>query len=78
MTDSAVPRPIQLDQFLKLTGAVSTGGHAKLLIQSGEVLLNGEVETRRRKKLAPGDTIEVLGEQYIIEKETDETGQVPG
>ncbi|MEZ6048456.1 MAG: RNA-binding S4 domain-containing protein [Planctomycetaceae bacterium] len=50
MNDSVEPESIQLDQFLKLTGVAATGGQAKVLIQSGEVLLNNEVETRRRKK----------------------------
>lgn len=53
-------KPLRLDQFLKLCGVVETGGHAKVLIQSGEVLLNGEVETRRRKKLSIVDVIEVF------------------
>jgi ribosome-associated protein len=48
---------IQLDQFMKLTGLVNTGGHAKVVIQNGEVLLNGQVETRRKKKLKIGDTV---------------------
>ncbi|HHJ06929.1 MAG TPA: RNA-binding S4 domain-containing protein, partial [Anaerolineae bacterium] len=42
---------IQLDQFLKLSGLVSTGGQAKVLIQGGEVKLNGAIETRRKKKI---------------------------
>lgn len=50
-----------LDQFLKLVGAVDTGGQAKFLIQNGEVRLNGIVETRRRKKLTRGDVVEVNG-----------------
>ncbi len=54
-------KPIQLDQFLKLANVVSTGGQAKRLIQGGEVKLNGKVETRRKKKLAPGDIVEVFG-----------------
>lgn len=48
---------IQLDQFMKITGLVSTGGQAKLAIQGGEVLLNGAVETRRKKKLRHGDRV---------------------
>jgi ribosome-associated protein len=48
---------IQLDQFMKIAGMVSTGGQAKLVIQGGEVLLNGIVETRRKKKLHPGDEV---------------------
>jgi ribosome-associated protein len=54
-------RPLQLDQFLKLCGVVETGGQAKQLIQGGEVMLNGEVETRRRKKLSIDDVINVFG-----------------
>jgi len=49
--------PIRLDQFLKLSGLVRSGGEAKHLVQSGLVLLNGVVETRRSKKLQPGDVV---------------------
>jgi ribosome-associated protein len=52
---------IQLDQFLKLAGLVGTGGQAKIVIQAGEVLLNGVVETRRKKKLHPGDVVTFNG-----------------
>lgn len=52
---------IQLDQFLKLKGAVQSGGEAKHLIQSGEVTVNGEVETRRGRKLHQGDKVSVSG-----------------
>ena len=45
---------IRLDQFLKLADVVQSGGEAKQLIQSGEVIVNGEVETRRKKQLKPG------------------------
>jgi len=62
---------IRLDQFLQLVGIVGTGGQAKLLIQDGEVLLNGEVETRRRKKLFAGDEVEVAGETFVIESFDD-------
>ncbi|NQV26435.1 MAG: RNA-binding S4 domain-containing protein [Rhodopirellula sp.] len=57
--DHAAGRPLQLDQFLKLCGVVETGGQAKQLIQGGKVMLNGAVETRRRKKLSIHDVIEV-------------------
>jgi ribosome-associated protein len=52
---------LRLDQFLKLCGIASTGGQAKLLIQAGEVNVNGELETRRRRKLVGGDIVEVAG-----------------
>jgi ribosome-associated protein len=60
-------RVIQLDQFLKLMGAVNTGGQAKRVIQGGEVLLNGVVETRRKKKLKAGDRVTFQGQTYLVE-----------
>lgn len=58
---------IELDQFLKLAQLVSSGGEAKRLIQSGVIQVNGEVETRRGRKLRPGDRVTANGEDYIIE-----------
>ncbi len=63
---STAEKPIQLDQFLKLANVVATGGQAKRLIQGGEVKLNGEVETRRKKKLSPGDIVEVFGMELEV------------
>lgn len=63
----AAPRRIRLDHFLQRVGLAATGGHAKLLIQNGEVQLNGEVETRRRKQLAPGDVVECSGDTCYVE-----------
>lgn len=60
---------IQLDQFMKLAGMVGTGGQAKLVIQNGEVLLNGVVETRRKKKLKAGDEVTFEGQTLIVEFE---------
>lgn len=57
---------LTLTDVLKMTGIVSTGGEAKVRIQSGEILLNGEIETRRKKKLRAGDIIEALGETIHI------------
>ena len=48
---------MKLDQFLKWQGWVATGGEAKHLIQSGQVCVNGSVETRRGRHLKPGDLI---------------------
>lgn len=50
---------IKLDQFLKLSDCVSTGGMAKALLQEGHVLVNGEKEERRGRKLYPGDQVQV-------------------
>jgi ribosome-associated protein len=58
-------RPLCLDQFLKLCSAADTGGRAKWLIQHGEVKVNGQVETRRRRKLAPGDVVELSGQRFL-------------
>lgn len=60
------PPPITLDQFLKQSGIVVTGGQAKILIQTGEVRLNGVVETRRGKKLSPGDIVEIGDERLVV------------
>jgi ribosome-associated protein len=57
---------IKLDQFLKLMGVVGTGGQAKLLIQAGEVLVNGNVETRRGRKLVIGDRVSTMGETFRV------------
>lgn len=57
---------IKLDQFLKLADIASTGGHAKYLIQEGLVTVNGEVETRRGKKLRSQDMVEVEGNKIKV------------
>lgn len=57
---------IKLEQFLKLAGIVQTGGEAKLLIQAGEVKVNGEVETRRGRKLVKGDRVTAMGEAFTV------------
>jgi len=57
---------IRLGQLLKLAGVVETGGEAKLRIQEGEARVNGEVETRRGRQLAPGDLVEFGGEVLEI------------
>lgn len=53
---------IELIQLLKATGIASTGGHAKFIVDDGEVVRNGEVETRKRAKLIIGDIIEIGGQ----------------
>ncbi|WP_035987147.1 RNA-binding S4 domain-containing protein [Leptolyngbya sp. KIOST-1] len=58
---------IKLDQFLKQMQVVGTGGQAKLMIQAGEVAVNGEVETRRGRKLVSGDRVEVDGQAWIVD-----------
>lgn len=57
---------IKLDQYLKFIGITPTGGQAKLLIQAGEVDVNGETEIRRGRKLVPGDRVTVLGRTFEV------------
>ena len=54
--------PVELYKILKFEGLVTTGGEAKLAIGGGLVIVNGEVETRKRRKIVGGDTIEYGGE----------------
>ena len=50
---------IRLDDLLKITGVAMTGGQAKMMIQGGEILVNGEICPMRGKKLRPGDVVNV-------------------
>ena len=61
------PTIIRLDQFLQVQGVAATGGQAKVLIQSGEVSVNGTVETRRRRQLRIGDVVTFAGDDFIVE-----------
>ena len=56
-----------MDQLLKLSNQVSTGGEAKVRILSEEVKVNGEIETRRGKKIRSGDKVEINGELIVVE-----------
>ena len=56
---------VTLGQALKASNLVGSGGEAKVLIQGGEVSVNGEVETRRGRKLQRGDVVEVGGEERL-------------
>ena len=55
--------PVELYKILKFEGMVTTGGEAKLLIGDGQVTVNGETETRKRKKILDGDIIEFRNEK---------------
>ncbi|MCM4077775.1 RNA-binding S4 domain-containing protein [Paractinoplanes hotanensis] len=57
---------IRLGQFLKLADLIDTGGEGKVLIASGDVSVNGEVDTRRGRQLRPGDVVEVLGNEARV------------
>ena len=58
---------IRLEQFLKLLSLADIGGQAKAMIKEGEILVNGEKELRRGRKLRPGDVIRVHGRDYRVE-----------
>lgn len=58
---------IELIKLLKLLRFAESGGHAKIMVEEGEVTLNGEVEYRKRAKLRPGDLVETSGKQITIE-----------
>lgn len=58
--------PVELYKILKFEGIVSSGGEAKAVIDDGQVLVNGEVETRKRKKIVSGDTIEFMNAKFKI------------
>ncbi|MBP5158809.1 MAG: RNA-binding S4 domain-containing protein [Lachnospiraceae bacterium] len=57
---------IKLGQAMKLSGAAETGADAKVLIEEGEVTVNGQTETRRGKKLYDGDVFAYAGKEYVI------------
>ncbi|MBX9569026.1 MAG: RNA-binding S4 domain-containing protein [Candidatus Obscuribacterales bacterium] len=57
---------IQLDQFLKHQNLVGSGGEAKHFIRDGNVSVNGELETRRGRKLRNGDVVEANGKRFTV------------
>ncbi|MCR5587952.1 MAG: RNA-binding S4 domain-containing protein [Lachnospiraceae bacterium] len=57
---------IKLDQAIKLAGLVMSGAEAKHLITEGEVLVNGEEELRRGKKLHDGDRFKLFDKEFVI------------
>jgi ribosome-associated protein len=58
--------PVELYKILKFEGIVASGGEAKAVIDDGQVLVNGEIETRKRKKIVSGDTIEFMNAKFKI------------
>ena len=61
-----VPEGTTLGQALKAASLVGSGGEAKVLIQAGEVTVNGEAETRRGRRLQEGDVVEVGDERLEV------------
>ncbi len=58
---------IKLDQFLKVTDVAQSGGEAKLLIRSGEVLVNGDMELRRGRKLYDQDIVTIDEVSFTVQ-----------
>jgi len=73
-TNSSSPRkvivreiPIELCQFIKFGGLTGSGGDAKQAVVEGRVLLNGAIETQKRKKLVVGDRVTVDGHTIVVQ-----------
>ncbi|TWU03571.1 RNA-binding S4 domain-containing protein [Neorhodopirellula pilleata] len=74
-SESTPPNPepmIRLDDFMKAAGMVGTGGEAKIRIQAGEVIVNDEVETRRRRQLHTGDEVNWNDQIWLVELTDDD------
>ena len=69
-TIDILKEPVELYKILKFEGMTSTGGEAKLLIGDGQVTVNGETETRRRRKMMNGDVIGFRGDQFHLQLAT--------
>ena len=70
MTDITITTEfIKLQDLLKLANLVGTGGETKIVIQNGDVLVNGEVCTMRGKKLHPGDEVTFLHNTWRVTEE---------
>lgn len=61
-------KPLRLDQLLQLVGIAQTGGQAKFLIQGGEVAVNGEIDTRRKRQLSAGDVVQFDGQDFSVDE----------
>ncbi len=62
--------PVELYKILKFEGMVASGGEAKVVVAAGQVLVNGKIETQKRKKIVAGDTIEFNKEKIAINVES--------
>ncbi len=59
---------IELNAFLKINKLANTGGQAKILIRSGKIKVNGEIETRNRRKLHITDVVEYEDKKYTVDE----------
>lgn len=58
--------PVELYKILKFESMIASGGEAKFVIAEGMVVVNGEIETRKRKKIIAGDIIEFGDEKILV------------
>ena len=58
--------PIEIFKLLKFEGMAESGGAAKSVIADGQVLVNGEIETRKRKQIVSGDVVEFRDEKIRV------------
>jgi ribosome-associated protein len=68
--------PVELYKILKFEGMVASGGQAKVVVAAGQVLVNGKIETQKRKKIVAGDTIEFNKEKIGIKLASTVTTEV--
>lgn len=61
---------VTLGQFLKIADIISSGGEAKVFLSENEVVINGETDNRRGRKLRNGDKVKVLNKEYLIVNES--------
>ena len=69
---------IRLGQLLKLAGVVDDGGMARIVIENGEVTVDGAVEVRRGAQVRPGQTVTYAGEVLTVVREVGEAGEAVG
>ncbi|MBL0226029.1 MAG: RNA-binding S4 domain-containing protein [Geobacteraceae bacterium] len=69
MTFAITTDYIKLDSFLKGVNIVGSGGEAKIIIAEGRVMVNGETELRRGRKLYPGDRVALGSHAFTVERE---------
>lgn len=69
MTRDTSTKHIELNAFLRMKGVAGTGGKVKLIIKAGSVKVNGETETRNKRKLRAGDVVECIGQSNEVKEE---------
>ena len=63
---------ITLGQFLKYNGLISNGSEAKIAVLTFKITINGESETRRGRKIYPGDLIKINKKSYLVAQKNDD------